>query len=114
MLHLFDSTCPSQDRHCAPSTRANWRAPGHDRLQPDGDGAEATAVLEETCCTLALSALHCSALTAAQRKCWWDGIEVNLAEPGEPEKLVKLWARRVWTLELSLVCPFLSQAARVF
>ncbi|EMD31189.1 hypothetical protein CERSUDRAFT_145467 [Gelatoporia subvermispora B] len=37
------------------------------------------------------------------RKCWWDGIEVNLAEPGEPEKLVKLWARRVWTLELSLV-----------
>jgi len=37
------------------------------------------------------------------RKCWWDGIEVNLAEPGEPEKPVKLWARRVWTLELSLV-----------
>ncbi|KAH8105162.1 hypothetical protein BXZ70DRAFT_919617 [Cristinia sonorae] len=37
------------------------------------------------------------------RKCWWDGIEVNLAESGEPEKMVKLWARRVWTLELSLV-----------
>ncbi|KZT02000.1 uncharacterized protein LAESUDRAFT_706836 [Laetiporus sulphureus 93-53] len=37
------------------------------------------------------------------RKCWWDGIEINLAVPGEPEKLVKLWARRVWTLELSLV-----------
>ncbi|KAI0077945.1 phosphatase activator [Panus rudis PR-1116 ss-1] len=37
------------------------------------------------------------------RKCWWDGIEVNLAEPGEPDKIVKLWARRVWTLELSLV-----------
>lgn len=37
------------------------------------------------------------------RKCWWDGIEVNMAEPGEPEKPVKLWARRVWTLELSLV-----------
>ena len=47
-----------------------------------------------------------------QRKCWWDGIEVNLAEPGEPEKLVKLWARRVWTLELSLVrmvdTPFIA------
>ncbi|KAI0804761.1 hypothetical protein BC629DRAFT_1438011 [Irpex lacteus] len=37
------------------------------------------------------------------RKCWWDGIEVNLAESGQPERLVKLWARRVWTLELSLV-----------
>ncbi|KII94223.1 hypothetical protein PLICRDRAFT_36471 [Plicaturopsis crispa FD-325 SS-3] len=33
------------------------------------------------------------------RKCWWDGIEVQL--PGD--KTVKLWARRVWTLELSLV-----------
>ncbi|GBE86048.1 hypothetical protein BKA93DRAFT_894960 [Sparassis latifolia] len=37
------------------------------------------------------------------RKCWWDGIEVNLASPGEPEKNIKLWSRRVWTLELSLV-----------
>ncbi|CAL1702500.1 unnamed protein product [Somion occarium] len=37
------------------------------------------------------------------RKCWWDGIEVSLADPGEPEKCIKLWARRVWTLELSLV-----------
>ncbi|TCD61983.1 hypothetical protein EIP91_007647 [Steccherinum ochraceum] len=37
------------------------------------------------------------------RKCWWDGIDVNLAEEGEPEKVIKLWARRVWTLELSLV-----------
>jgi len=37
------------------------------------------------------------------RKCWWDGIEVNLADQGEPEKMIKLWARRVWTLELSLV-----------
>ncbi|EPS96999.1 hypothetical protein FOMPIDRAFT_1166936 [Fomitopsis schrenkii] len=37
------------------------------------------------------------------RKCWWDGLEVNLAGPGEAENPVKLWARRVWTLELSLV-----------
>jgi hypothetical protein len=36
----------------------------------------------------------------AQRKCWWDGIEVELGEPAAP---TKLWARRVWTLELSLV-----------
>ncbi|KIY69036.1 phosphatase activator [Cylindrobasidium torrendii FP15055 ss-10] len=33
------------------------------------------------------------------RKCWWDGIDIEI--PGEPD--VKLWARRVWTLELSLV-----------
>ncbi|KAF8899404.1 hypothetical protein BD779DRAFT_1488680 [Infundibulicybe gibba] len=38
------------------------------------------------------------------RKCWWDGIDIEL--PGSDEgaaKTVKLWARRVWTLELSLV-----------
>lgn len=38
-----------------------------------------------------------------QRKCWWDGVEVDLADTGKPSQLVKLWARRVWTLELSLV-----------
>jgi hypothetical protein len=37
------------------------------------------------------------------RKCWWDGIEVDLTQDGGPSKVVKLWARRVWTLELSLV-----------
>ncbi|KAI0028808.1 hypothetical protein K488DRAFT_73477 [Vararia minispora EC-137] len=37
------------------------------------------------------------------RKCWWDGLEVNLAPEHEAPKLIKLWARRVWTLELSLV-----------
>ncbi|THH12183.1 hypothetical protein EW146_g7797 [Bondarzewia mesenterica] len=45
------------------------------------------------------------------RKCWWDGIEMDLpprsssgAEGGggEQPRSVKLWARRVWTLELSL------------
>jgi len=38
------------------------------------------------------------------RKCWWDGIEVELTRPGEDfPRTIKLWARRVWTLELSLV-----------
>jgi hypothetical protein len=38
------------------------------------------------------------------RKCWWDGIDVELpTAEGQPTKTVKLWARRVWTLELSLV-----------
>ncbi|KAJ7790559.1 hypothetical protein B0H14DRAFT_2816041 [Mycena olivaceomarginata] len=38
------------------------------------------------------------------RKCWWDGIEVDLPESeGRPARAFKLWARRVWTLELSLV-----------
>lgn len=35
-------------------------------------------------------------------------MEVNLAGPGEAENPVKLWARRVWTLELSLVRVFSS------
>ncbi|CAG7854617.1 SubName: Full=Uncharacterized protein {ECO:0000313/EMBL:CCA68643.1} [Serendipita indica DSM 11827] len=35
------------------------------------------------------------------RKCWWDGIEVDLGTADAP-RVVKLWARRVWTLELSL------------
>jgi hypothetical protein len=37
------------------------------------------------------------------RKCWWDGAEVDLADGGQAPQPVKLWARRVWTLELSLV-----------
>jgi len=37
------------------------------------------------------------------RKCWWDGLDVDLAPTGSPERIVKLWARRVWTLELSLI-----------
>jgi len=37
------------------------------------------------------------------RKCWWDGVEADVALPGTPNRMVKLWARRVWTLELSLV-----------
>ena len=41
-----------------------------------------------------------------QRKCWWDGLEVDLRDSSNekaPPNIVKLWARRVWTLELSLV-----------
>jgi hypothetical protein len=39
-----------------------------------------------------------------QRKCWWDGIEIELKEAGgNAPRNIKLWARRVWTLELSLV-----------
>lgn len=30
-------------------------------------------------------------------------MEVDICQPGEPPEIVKLWARRVWTLELSLV-----------
>jgi len=36
------------------------------------------------------------------RKCWWDGIEVDLGTAESP-RTIKLWARRVWTLELSLI-----------
>lgn len=48
-----------------------------------------------------------------QRKCWWDGLEVDLAQPGEPTLPVKLWARRVWTLELSLVRVILAGVDRL-
>jgi len=38
------------------------------------------------------------------RKCWWDGLDIELPPSGEDEgKTIKLWARRVWTLELSLI-----------
>ncbi|EGG07387.1 uncharacterized protein MELLADRAFT_77632 [Melampsora larici-populina 98AG31] len=38
------------------------------------------------------------------RKCWWDATEVSLPIPKQEKPLdVKLWARRVWTLELSLI-----------
>ncbi|KAI5998143.1 hypothetical protein EDD15DRAFT_297961 [Pisolithus albus] len=37
------------------------------------------------------------------RKCWWDGMEVDISQFGEPSQIIKLCARRVWTLELSLV-----------
>ncbi|RSH87054.1 hypothetical protein EHS25_003543 [Saitozyma podzolica] len=40
------------------------------------------------------------------RKCWWDGVEVDIpassSAKGETIK-AKVWARRVWTLELSLI-----------
>ncbi|GAA5872313.1 hypothetical protein JCM3774_003342 [Rhodotorula dairenensis] len=37
------------------------------------------------------------------RKCWWDATDVVL-HPGTPEEQsLKVWARRVWTLELSLI-----------
>jgi len=37
------------------------------------------------------------------RKCWWDGLDVDISQTGEPPRNVKLWSRRVWTLELSLI-----------
>ncbi|KAF8752906.1 phosphatase activator [Rhizoctonia solani] len=38
------------------------------------------------------------------RKCWWDGAEAVLPpSKTSPSHIVKLWARRVWTLELSLI-----------
>ncbi|THH06000.1 hypothetical protein EW145_g4392 [Phellinidium pouzarii] len=37
------------------------------------------------------------------RKCWWDGVDVELNLAGKDPLNVKLWARRVWTLELSLI-----------
>ena len=38
-----------------------------------------------------------------QRKCWWDATELMVDEGTPRAKEIKVWARRVWTLELSLV-----------
>ncbi|KAK4058050.1 hypothetical protein OIO90_000789 [Microbotryomycetes sp. JL221] len=37
------------------------------------------------------------------RKCWWDATELTLDEGTPNARDVKIWARRVWTLELSLI-----------
>ncbi|KAL1412425.1 hypothetical protein Q8F55_000170 [Vanrija albida] len=39
------------------------------------------------------------------RKCWWDGVEVEVPKSSTSKETmpVKVWARRVWTLELSLI-----------
>ncbi|OAV92689.1 hypothetical protein PTTG_02493 [Puccinia triticina 1-1 BBBD Race 1] len=37
------------------------------------------------------------------RKCWWDATVINLTLSDQQPRAVKLWARRVWTLELSLI-----------
>ncbi|WVQ86244.1 hypothetical protein IAT38_008412 [Cryptococcus sp. DSM 104549] len=39
------------------------------------------------------------------RKCWWDAVEIDVPASinGKGTTTVKVWARRVWTLELSLV-----------
>jgi ABC-type dipeptide/oligopeptide/nickel transport system permease component len=45
-----------------------------------------------------------------QRKCWWDGVEVDVPRSSTSKETmkVKVWARRVWTLELSLVSKVLG------
>ena len=42
-----------------------------------------------------------------QRKCWWDATELMVDEGTPQAKEIKVWARRVWTLELSLVSTIL-------
>lgn len=37
------------------------------------------------------------------RKCWWDATELTLDEGLATQREIKVWARRVWTLELSLI-----------
>ncbi|GAA5995183.1 Whi2p [Rhodotorula paludigena] len=37
------------------------------------------------------------------RKCWWDATDLKINAGTPRERDVKVWARRVWTLELSLI-----------
>lgn len=88
-----------------------WRA---GRRAATRDGAKAVALLEETCrmSSTSLSLLNCRFLllprltlsrATVQRKCWWDATDVVLHPGTTKEHSLKVWARRVWTLELSLI-----------
>ncbi|GAA5922321.1 Whi2p [Sporobolomyces koalae] len=37
------------------------------------------------------------------RKCWWDATDLTINPGTAEEREIKVWARRVWTLELSLI-----------
>ncbi|GAA5919174.1 hypothetical protein JCM1841_002486 [Sporobolomyces salmonicolor] len=37
------------------------------------------------------------------RKCWWDATDLTINKGTAHEREIKVWARRVWTLELSLI-----------
>ncbi|GAA5827020.1 hypothetical protein JCM11251_002207 [Rhodosporidiobolus azoricus] len=37
------------------------------------------------------------------RKCWWDATDLTINPGTKEERELKVWARRVWTLELSLI-----------
>ncbi|GAA6039016.1 hypothetical protein JCM8097_000155 [Rhodosporidiobolus ruineniae] len=37
------------------------------------------------------------------RKCWWDATDLTINKGTSEEQDLKVWARRVWTLELSLI-----------
>lgn len=49
------------------------------------------------------SFLSSSCLPLLQRKCWWDATNVVVRAGTDKEETLKVWARRVWTLELSLI-----------
>ncbi|THU86006.1 phosphatase activator [Dendrothele bispora CBS 962.96] len=79
----------------------------HHPHSPDGDE---TASVEIDYAQMATSQKLLLFWRKPARKCWWDGLEIELPEKMsddggmlEPKMNVKLWARRVWTLELSLI-----------
>lgn len=37
------------------------------------------------------------------RRCWWEGVELEGIEGVDPGKKLKVWIRRVWTLEMSVI-----------
>ncbi len=113
VLHLVDRARPAQDGHHARRRRRKGRRDRRRQRRPaaDGDGAKAAALLAETggaSCLLCRLTNPCADVPlahAVQRKCWWDGVEVDIpVEDGSKETArIKVWARRVWTLELSLI-----------
>lgn len=112
MLHHQHSIMPSQNRHNACTNARRIKSDAGGECGAVGDGAKVAAVLEETCCELdePFAVTQLNALFTSQRKCWWDATEVEVPSAnGEATQTLRVWARRIWTLETTLLSsPFAS------
>ena len=112
MLHYQHSIMPPQDRHnaCTDARRVKRDAGGE--CGAVGHGAKVAAVLEETCCEFdeLFAVTQLKVLLNSQRKCWWDATEVEVPSAnGQATQTLRVWARRIWTLETTLLSsPFAS------
>ena len=113
--HLVDGARAAQDGHRAPRHGGVAARPGDAiyRFESDVHGAETAALLAQA--RGESDTVEQRGWRSLQRKCWWDGVEVDVPAhsmaKGETIK-VKVWARRVWTLELSLVRVWHSELQR--
>jgi hypothetical protein len=123
MLYFFNRFSPSQNGHhtskyriFGESVQSTRTLPSPSRSITNGDGTEVAIILEETGGEFSIYpsptpfhhvwfADYETNKRWDQRKCWWDGVEVDIPIEDDSTQTanVKVWARRVWTLELSLI-----------